>query len=165
MEFAFKNEKKTFGVVTGLGFSFNDYTFSDPFTIKKQENNGMIIPVKIDESTSSLKKSKLHINYLNVPLFLEVKTPLRMGGSHLSLGAGVIGGLYLGSHTKIKNYDGYKDKTQSNFHISQWKYDITGRIGFGDICVFVNYGMTSIFKDGKGPQIYPVQFGISFPNI
>jgi hypothetical protein len=164
-EFAFKNEKKTFGVVTGLGFSFNDYTFSDPVTIEKKDGSGMIIPVRIDETTDDLKKSKLHINYLTLPLFLEVKTPLRMGGSHLSLAAGVIGGLYLGAHTKYKYYDGDKEKKQSNYHINQWKYDLTGRIGFGDVCVFVNYGMTSIFKEGKGPQVYPVQFGISFPNI
>jgi hypothetical protein len=164
-EFAFKNEKKTFGIVTGLGFSFNDYTFSDPYTIEKLNGSGMIIPVVIDEQTNSLKKTKLHINYLTAPLFLEVKTPLRMGGSHLTLAAGVIGGLYLGSHTKYKYYDGDKEKKESNFHINQWKYDITGRIGFGDFCVFVNYGMTSIFKENKGPQIYPVQFGISFPNI
>ena len=164
-EFAFKNEAKTFGVVTGLGFSFNDYTLSDAYTIQKKDGSGIIIPVPIDESTDDVKKSKLHINYLTLPLFLEVKTPLRMGGSYLTLGAGVIGGLYLGAHTKYKYYDGDKEKNHSNFHINQWKYDITGRIGFGDVCVFVNYGMVSIFKEGKGPQIYPVQFGISFPNI
>jgi hypothetical protein len=164
-EFAFKNEKKTFAVVTGLGFSFNDYALSDAYTIEKQGGSGMIIPVPIDEQTDNLKKSKLHINYLTAPLFFEVKTPLRMGGSHLSFAAGVIGGLYLGSHTKYKFYDGDKENKQNNYHINQWKYDITGRIGFGDFCVFVNYGMTSIFKEGKGPQIYPMQFGISFPNI
>ena len=164
-EFAFKNEKKTFGVVTGLGFSFNDYTFSDPVTIEKKDGSGMVIPVRIDETYDDLKKSKLHINYLTLPLFIEVKTPLRMGSSHLTLAAGAIGGLYLGAHTKYKYYDGDKEKNQSNYHINQWKYDLTGRIGFGDVCVFVNYGMTSIFKSGKGPQIYPVQFGISFPNI
>ncbi len=165
LEFAFKNEKKTFGVVTGLGFSFNDYALSDAYTIEKLNGSEMIIPVPIEETNSGLKKSKLHINYLTAPLFLEVKTPLRLGGSHLSLAAGVIGSLYLGSHTKYKFYDGDKEKKQSNFHINQWKYDITGRIGFGDLCVFVNYSMTSIFKQNKGPQIFPVQVGISFPNI
>ncbi|GAB1451483.1 hypothetical protein MASR2M47_15390 [Draconibacterium sp.] len=164
-EFAFKNEKKTFALVTGLGFSFNDYAFSDAYTIEKQNGSGMIVPVPIDEQNNGLKKSKLHINYLTAPLFFEVKTPLRMGGSHLTLAAGVIGGLYLGSHTKYKFYDGDKEKKKSNYHINQWKYDITARIGFGDFCVFMNYGMTSIFKEGKGPQIYPMQFGISFPNI
>lgn len=163
-EFAFKNERKTFGIVTGLGISFNDYTFSDPVTIRKVNDFG-VIPMPIDQQTANVKKSKLHVNYLTAPLMLEIKTPLRMGSSRLYVGGGVIGGLYLGSHTKYKYYGGGKEKQKSNYHINQFKYDLTGRLGFGDFCFFVNYGMTSLFKDGKGPEIYPVMFGISFPNI
>ncbi len=164
-EFAFKNERKTIGVVTGLGFSFNDYAFSDAFTIEKSAGRRMIVPVPLDEQIKDVKKSKLHVSYLTAPLMLEIKTPLRMGDSRLYLAGGVIGGLYLGSHTKYKYYKGGKEKTEGNFYINQWKYDLTGRIGFGDFCVFVNYGMTPLFKENRGPELYPIQFGITFPNI
>lgn len=166
-EFAFKNERKTFGVVTGLGFSFNDYAFSDPVTIEKEGGAGQIVPVALfpDENGRSIKKSKLHVNYITAPLFLEVKTPLRMGSSRLYLAGGVIGSLYLGSHTKYKYYKGDKYKSKGGYHINQWKYELTGRIGFGDFCVFANYSMTSLFKDGKGPEVFPLLIGISFPNI
>jgi hypothetical protein len=159
-EWAFKNEAENFGLVTGLGFSFSDYTFDQPFTIEKQ--NGIIMPIELNQE--ELKKSKLNINYITAPLLLEFKTPLRMGGSNLYLAAGAIGGLNIGSHTKYK-YSSDKEKTRSNFNLNQFKYDLTGRIGFGDFCVFVNYGMTSLFKTDKGPELYPVMFGISFPNI
>lgn len=165
MEFAFKNEKKTFGLVTGMGFSFNDYAFDLPVTIEKEEGFGKIVPVNISEQNSSVKKSKLHVNYLTAPLMLEIKTPLRMGSSHLYLAGGAIGSLYLGAHTKYKFHDNNKFKTESNYHINQWKYELTGRIGFGDFCVFANYSMTPLFKDGKGPKIHPLLIGISFPNI
>ncbi|MEN8115679.1 MAG: outer membrane beta-barrel protein [Bacteroidota bacterium] len=165
MEFAFKNERKTFGVVTGLGFSFTDYTFNDPITLEKQDGYGMVIPVSILHETSSVKKTKLHVNYLTAPLMLEIKTPLRMGSSRLYLAGGVIGSLYLGSHTKYKYHNHDKQKSKSGFHINQWKYELTGRIGFGDFCVFANYSMTSLFKDGRGPEVYPLMIGISFPNI
>ncbi len=164
-EWAFKNERKTFGVVTGMGISFNDYAFDLPVTIEKEEVNGKIVPKDITADNTSVKKSKLHVNYLTAPLILEIKTPLRMGSSHLSLGGGVIGGLYLGAHTKYKLENGNKEKFKSNYHISQWKYDLTGRIGFGDFCVFANYSMTSLFKNGKGPELHPLMIGISFPNI
>ncbi len=164
-EFAFKNKRKTFGVVTGMGISFNDYVFDLPVTMEKEDGYGMIVPVNISEENSSVKKSKLHVNYLTVPLILEVKTPLRMGSSNLYLAAGAIGSLYIGSHTKFKYYNGNKEKLKSNYHINQWKYDLTGRIGFGDFCVFANYSMTSLFKDGNGPEIHPLMIGISFPNI
>lgn len=165
MEFAFKNERKTFGVVTGMGVSFNDYAFDLPVTPRKQDGYGMTIPEPVSQEFSSVKKSKLHVNYLTAPLMLEVKTPLRMGSSRLYLAGGVIGGLYLGSHTKYKYYNKDKEKSKGNYNINQWKYDITGRIGFGDFCVFANYSMTSLFRESRGPEIHPLLIGISFPNI
>ncbi len=164
-EFAFKNKRKTFGVVTGMGISFNDYAFDLPVTVEKEDGYGMVIPVNIEVEHSSVKKTKLHINYLTVPLILEIKTPLRMGSSHLYIAGGAIGGLYIGSHTKYKYHNKNKEKYKSNFHINQWKYDLTARLGFGDVCVFANYSMTSIFKNGKGPEIHPLMIGVSFPNI
>lgn len=165
MEFAFKNEKKTFGLVTGMGISLNDYAFDSPVTLRKENDYGMTVPVNILQENKSVKKSKLHVNYLTVPLLLEVKTPLRMGGSRLSLSAGAIGSLYLGSHTKYKYYDNTKEKTQGNYNINQWKYELTGRIHFGDFTVFANYSMTPLFETGQGPEIHPLTVGISFPNI
>jgi hypothetical protein len=164
-EFAFKNEKKTFGLVTGMGISFNDYAFDLPVTLEKEDGYGMVVPVNILQENKSVKKSKLHVNYLTVPLLLEVKTPLRMGSSYLSLSAGAIGSLYIGSHTKYKYYDKAKVKIQGNYHINQWKYDLTGRIHFGDFTVFANYSMTSLFENHQGPEIHPLMVGIAFPNI
>ncbi len=164
-EFAFKNKRKTFAVVTGMGISFNDYAFDLPVTLEKEDGYGMIIPVNILEENSSVKKSKLHVNYLTAPLLLEIKTPLRMGSSNLYIAAGAIGSLYLGSHTKYKYHNKNKEKKKSKYHINQWKYDLTGRISFGDFTVFANYSLTSIFKDTKGPEIHPLMIGVSFPNI
>ncbi len=168
-EFAFTNEKKTFGVVTGLGFSFNDYAFDERrVTIEKNNETGMIVPVMVPENDNNgnlIKKSKLHVNYITAPLLLEVKTPLRMGSSRMYLSGGVIGSLYLGAHTKYKYNDGDKVKSDSSFNINQWKYELTGRIHFGDFSVFANYSMTPLFKSGKGPEVYPLMIGITFPNI
>jgi len=161
-EIEFKNRHNNFGLVTGMGFSFMDFTFDKPLTIMKREPEGLIFPSYLDEE--SLKKSKLSVSYLTVPLLLEIKTPLRHGNSHLYLAGGVIGGLNIGSHTKIK-YGKEKEKERRNFSINPFKYDLTGRIGFGDFCIFANYSMTSLFKEGKGPELYPLTFGISFPNI
>ncbi|RIH63731.1 hypothetical protein D1164_18430 [Mariniphaga sediminis] len=161
-EWAFKNEANNFGLVTGLGFSFMDFTFDQPITIEKQGGDGIVMPVALNPD--GLKKSKLNLTYLTAPLILEVKTPLRMGNSRLYLAAGVIGGVNIGSHTKFK-YKGDKEKLRSNFNLNPFKYDLTGRIGFGDFCVFVNYGMTPMFKENRGPELIPVTFGISFPNI
>jgi hypothetical protein len=161
-EWAFKNEANNFALVTGLGFSFSDYTFDRTITIEKENGDGRIVPVGLNPE--GLKKSKLNVTYLTAPLMLEVKTPLRMGGSRLYIAGGVIGGLNIGSHTKYK-YQKDKEKFRSNYHLNPFKYELTGRLGFGDFCLFANYSLSPLFKDGKGPELYPLMIGISFPNI
>lgn len=161
-EFAFKNRARNFGIVTGLGFSFMDFTFDQPLTIEKENGDGIIVPLELEPD--GLKKSKLNLTYLTAPLMLEVKTPLRMGNSHLYVAGGVIGGLNIGAHTKYK-YKNDKQKEKSNYHLNSFKYDLTGRLGFGDFCVFFNYGMVPLFEEGKGPELIPFTIGFSFPNI
>jgi hypothetical protein len=164
-EYAFTNKRKTFGVVTGMGISFNDYAFDSPVTIAKQNGNGMIVPVNIEASESPVKKTKLHVNYFTVPLMLEIKTPLRMGRRNLYIAGGVIGGIYLGAHTKYKYNNGDKEKSRGNYHINQWKYDITARLGFGSFCVFANYSKTPLFKTNMGPDIHPLMIGFSITDF
>ena len=161
-EWAFKNNLNNFGLVTGLGFSFSDYTFSRPITIEKHNGNGMIIPVGIDPD--GLKKSKLTAIYLTAPLMLEVRTPLRKKGTSLNFAGGVIGGVNISAHTKYI-YGKDKEKYRNNYNLTPFKYELTGRVGFGEFCIFANYSLTPLFTKGKGPELYPLMIGISFPNI
>lgn len=161
-EYAFTNERNTFGLVTGLGFSSMDFRFDQPMTVAKASGSGMLVP--IDLEPAGFKKSKLNVSYLTAPLILEIATPLRMNQHRLTLGAGVIGGLNIGSRTKVKTSDGIS-KDRRNFNVNPFKYELTGRIGLGELCIFANYGMTPIFKEGKGPELVPITVGISFPNI
>jgi hypothetical protein len=162
VEYAFSNERNTIGLVTGLGLSMMDFRFDQPMTVTKDAGTGMLMPVYLDEA--GFKKSKLNISYLTAPMILEIATPLRFNQHRLTLGAGVIGGLNVGSRTKIKTDDG-KAKDRRNFNINPLKYDLTGRIGLGELTLFANYGMTPLFKEGKGPELVPLTIGISFPNV
>lgn len=161
-ETAFSNERKTIGVVTGLGFSFMDFRFDQANrTIAKGPQSPYILePVMFEKEAD---KSKFNVVYLTAPLMLEIATPLKLDAHRLTLGAGVIGGLNIGSHTKVKNGSS-KDKERGSFNLNPLKYDLTGRIGFGDFCLFANYGMTPLFKTGKGPELVPLTIGISFTN-
>lgn len=161
-EYAFSNERNTFGLVTGLGFSSMDFRFDQPITVSKSPGNGMLIP--IDLEPTGLKKSKLNVSYLTVPMILEIATPLKMNQHRLTLGGGAIGGLNIGSRTKIKTSDGIS-KERRNFNVNPFKYELTGRLGLGELCIFANYSMTPLFKDGKGPELVPLTVGISFPNV
>lgn len=161
-EYAFSNERNTVGLVTGLGLSMMDFRFDQPMTIAKDAQSGNIVPVYLEET--GFNKSKLNVSYLTAPMILEVATPLKFKHHRLTLGAGVIGGLNIGSRTKIKTDDG-KTKDRHSFQINPLKYEWTGRIGLGEMCLFANYGMTPLFKDGRGPELVPLTVGISFINF
>ncbi len=162
-EWAFRNRKNNVALVTGMGLSFSDYRFDKKITIEKDDSKRMIVPFSL-EDLKHLKKSKLTMTYFTVPLMLEVQTPLRLRHSSLYVAGGVIGGLHLGSHTKYK-YNGHKEKERSNFYLNKLKCDLTCRMGLGDFCVFMNYGVTPLFRNGKGPKLKPMMIGVSFPNI
>jgi hypothetical protein len=161
-EFAFSNDRKTVALVSGLGFSFMDFRFDQPITIGKGPVTGRIIPIPLEQD---IKKSKLNVSYLTAPLFLEIATPLKLHHQRMTIGAGVIGGINIGSHTKIKYANNSKDKARGNFNVNPFKYELTGRLGLGEFCIFANYGMTPLFKSGKGPELMPLVIGISFPNV
>jgi len=162
-EFAFSNERKTVGLLSGMGFSFSDYRFDQPMTVAKDPEtaNGLLVPVYPQEE---VKKSKLNISYLTIPLILEIATPLKLNHQRMTIAGGVIGGINIGSHTKVK-YHGSKEKDRSNFYLNPLKYELTGRLGLGEFCLFANYSMTPLFREGKGPGFNPLTIGISFPNV
>lgn len=155
-EFAFKNDRKTIALVTGLGLSMMNFRLDQPVTITKDPETSLLIPISLE---GEVKKSKLFLSYFTIPVILEFVTPLRLKSSPLTIGAGVIGGLNIGSHTKIK-YHSSKEKERRNFNINPLKYELTGRLGMGDFAIFANYGMSPLFKENKGPEIYPLTIGM-----
>ena len=151
--------KSYIGLVSGMGLSFNDYRFENSYTLKKGPE--MTEPVLL--SYDNLSKTKLAVSYLNVPLLLEFQIPVNQNEGRLFVNAGLIGGVKIGSHTKVKHGD-TKDKDRSGFNINSFKYDATARIGYKDISLFAKYSLTSFFESGKGPALTPFTIGISFLN-
>jgi hypothetical protein len=75
---------------------------------------------------------------------------------------GLIGGLKIGSHTKVVYEDGgdkNKDKNRSDFFLSPFRYGYTARAGYGFLKVFANYYNTTLFEKNKGPQLHPFTIG------
>ena len=149
-----------FGLVSGMGWTINNYKFDNPVTIIKE--NDMIVPVGLDDA--GFQKSKLTVSYLTVPLLLELQIPTSGSSNQVFIAGGVVGGVNVGSHTKVK-YDHSKSKDRGSFAINPFKYALTARVGLNDICLFANYSLSPLFKDGKGPELYPFTIGISLCNL
>ncbi|MBN1387988.1 MAG: outer membrane beta-barrel protein [Bacteroidales bacterium] len=150
-----------FGIVTGLGFEFNDYKFEGNNNIEKDEDS-VIIPYYPEEGIE-LEKSKLSTIYLTMPLMLEAQIPVKARRT-VNIAAGAIGGVKLGSHSKMVYYDGGKQKIKEHddFSLSVLRYGPTLRLGYESFQIYATYYMNGLFIEDKGPELYPVQLGFAF---
>ncbi len=159
MQFSLNIAKQNIGLVTGLGFQLNDYKFSRNNNIMK-DANGNITELPY---TQQLNVSKLHVDYLTIPLLLEFHLDPDRWGRKLFISTGVIGAIKLNSYTKVVYYDQgtkIKDKTRDDFSINPLQLNLSLRAGFKFIKVFANYNVIQLFQTGKGTELYQFSVGL-----
>ena len=168
------------GLATGLGIEIRNYHFeknvsliADQPEIEGYYNEGIYI-----------SKSKLTASYVNIPFILEYQTNSYSNRNSFHISTGMVFGLRIGSHTKIKFEEKSKDyllidpvsgdpvytRTSPNkkrvkefgaFHLNPFKADAMFTIGWGWINLYATYSLTTLFKEGQGPELYPFSIGIS----
>lgn len=151
-----------FGLVTGMGLEWSNYHFSNMNTIAKIDGE---IQEELLTFTSNPKKNRLQSTYLTIPLLLELQLLNGKRKERFYLAGGVIGGIKLASNTKIVYYeDGEKrkDKNKGDYYLQPLRYAVTARAGYKLVKVYCNYYLSSLFIDGRGPELYPVAAGLTF---
>lgn len=147
------------GLFTGVGFQFNNYRFAN--NVELNTDSTVIGGNYQKDVDKDYIKSKLVINYLTAPLILEFTT---QGKHEFHIGAGAQFSWKIGKHSKIvyeEGTDKQKVKDHSNFYLNPYKIQLTGRIGWGWINLFATYSLNTMFKEGKGPEIYPFTAGVT----
>ena len=158
-DFGLQRNLTNIGLVTGLGLTLNDYRFSNKNTIENY--NGVVRPVDLDPN--GLSKSKLSTSFLTVPVMMEFQLPISGHCKPFYVSGGVIGGLKLGSHTKVK-YHADKSKSHDDFNINPFRYGTTARIGYRGINLYGTYYFSDFFRSGRGPVMNPFTAGIVLMN-
>ena len=151
---------KRFGIGTGMGIEFNDYRFDNQLPIKKGDNQIMVDSTYANPEYN-LEKGKLTTTYITVPLIFEYQAQVSKDNK-LFFSLGIIGGMKLGSHTKVvykNDGDKNKDKNRSDFYLSPFRYGYTARVGYGFLKLFANYYEVALFEKDKGPQLHPFTIG------
>lgn len=152
---------KSFGVGTGMGVEFNDYRFDNQLPIKKADNQ-VVVDSTYANAGYNLEKAKLNTIYLTVPLIFEYQNRVGDSNNKLFFSFGMIGGMKLGSHTKVvykDDGDKNKDKNRSDFYLSPFRYGYTLRAGYGFLKIFANYYDIPLFEKNRGPQLHPFTIG------
>ena len=148
-----------FGVVTGLGFNWNNYRFDGNNNILKGPDGVIEELPEVD----ALDKSKLSTIYLTVPMMLELQIPA--DNHYINLAGGFIGAVKLGSHTKMVFQDKDKVKSHGDFSLNMLRYGATARVGYQSFQLYATYYLTPLFKSDKGPggyDLYPFEVGFAF---
>ncbi len=110
--------------------------------------------------------------FFEVPLELRYRSKPDVRNKSFKLGLGIVGGVQIQNHTKIKTDDPYyvpsgdkKVIKTTNFDaVERWKFAGTFRIGYGAVNLFFSYTITSLFKD-EGPEIHPFSAGFSINGL
>lgn len=160
----FEIAKSNLWFFTGLGITWNNYRFDN--NISLLSTNPLTF---VRDTTSGFKyeKSKLVVSYLTAPIMFEYFTG-RNKKKTFHIGAGAMLGLRIGSHTKQKYEDDgktYKPKTYDDFNLNPFRYGFRVAVGYGGFNLFADYYASTLFKDKKGPSLYPVSVGITLVDF
>ena len=146
---------------TGLGVTWNNYRFDKNVNLSSATST---ITGSFD--TTSIRtyvKSKLTSSYLTVPLMFEAFTSKKSKNA-FHLGVGAMLGYKIGSHTKTRYSEAgstEKPKQYDDFYLNPFRYGARVAIGYKKFNVYADYYASTLFRDKKGPELYPVAIGIS----
>lgn len=154
--------RNTIGLVTGLGLHLQSYRLDRNTTIERLPENDIIVPKEISHYDEN-QKSKLSVIYIALPVLAELQIPINHYDNRLYISAGLLTGVRIGSHTKIKYRLEKKEKLKAPDHYSihEMKYALMVRTGYRWVNLFFSYDLRPLFKKGKGPELTPLSFGVT----
>ncbi|MBR5168541.1 MAG: outer membrane beta-barrel protein [Salinivirgaceae bacterium] len=140
------------GLVSGIGVTWDFYALSKKNVWLEKGDSLMHF------DTVTYKRNKLRTCNMVVPLMLEFHP---VNNSNLYVMAGVEANLRLGARTKHVTEDGVKNKHKSDFYMNPITCNMVVRAGYEDFGVYFSTALTPMFKDNKGPEVYPFSAGVS----
>jgi len=152
------------GLFTGIGLGWNNYRFGNDALLVKGPQEAEFVAV----TEPGLRKNKLTVTWVNVPLMLEFQKPASAPGPQFFLSAGLNLGARIGSHTKqVYMLDNGRDRRRlrGDFYLNPFRFDLQARMGIGKIGLFASYSLNSMFRDERGPQLHPFSVGLRLTSF
>ena len=147
-------------LVSGMGFEFNRYGLKR--NVRLQYNADSLWGNA--DTVNTFDKNFLKATYFQIPLLFQVNTSKYRGkGIHFQVGA--IAGVRAGGKQKVKyilNGDKHKENIKGRYNINPFKVSATARIGYDNLTLYANYGLTSLFEKDRGPEVNPFAVGLAF---
>jgi hypothetical protein len=131
------------------------------------------LPIKRVDSVQHFKKYKLTTAYLEAPVELRFSSDPLNSNKSVKVAVGVKVGTIINAHTKGKTLQDKNDneinsyiaKESSKRFFNTTRLAGTLRIGYGIFSIHGQYNITTLLKDGAGPEIRPYSIGLSVSGL
>ena len=143
----------------GYGLAFGSQNFDTDRFILVDDTIGHTHFVAIDPNVD-VKRNKLSVNYLDLPLELRFRSKPLKKDNQLKLAIGFKIGVLLQSHVKYEDDDG-KVKFYNIDNLNKYRYGVDARLGYGIWGLNAYYSLLPLFDEDKAPTLIPLSFGLS----
>jgi hypothetical protein len=152
--------KNYINLVVGLGFEWNQYEFSNKTRLNP--DSSYTFGVIDSTNTFNYKKNRLKSTFVTVPVLLEFNTS-KNPKKAFHLAFGVIGGYKLGSRTRqigTQNDQEIRIIKKDDYNLNPFRVNAHASIGYHNLTLYADYGLTPLFENGKGPELSPFTIGV-----
>lgn len=153
---------KKFSFYFGLGLGLEKYSLGDTLTLKTV-NKGVAIDTLPILKKDDLRKNKLAVNYVEIPLELRFHPSGTVTGEGFFIGIGGLLGYRFSSHTKIKYDDAGGDvitqKIKGDYGLNDFRYGAMFKFGFKGVSLYYKHFFNTLFEqplEGKQPTSFSV---------
>ena len=164
-----------FSAAYGLGISTSNIFFDD-HTYVDVKSPASTLPFRpLDANSNYFTKQKVVTIYLDAPVELRYYSNPANPAKSWKLAAGAKFGTLLKAYSKAKNYvrpdgssiygKGYIEKQESKRFFNAYDMTLTGRVGYGLFSFDMGYQVTPVLRDGFGPSMNKVSFGLTISGL
>ncbi len=153
-----RNKPQYLGLSTGVRFNLSHYSFENDFRLNEDQAT---FRDAIEYRDEQYDKNRLYAAYIALPLLFEINTKPQRESRSFNLAFGYVHNLLLFSNHKIKGGDVEKIKTKDGFNLNKSLGMIEGRVGFGPLNFYVQYGVDRLFKASEPTELTPINIGVN----
>jgi len=153
-----KKKPQYLGVSTGIRLNLVHYSFENEFELIDKQDT---FEDAIVDAAKDIDKHRLYGNYLMLPAMIEINTNPGNPSKSFNIAFGYVHNILLNSNYRAKYGDKDKLIVKDDFNLNKSYGMIEGRIGYGPLNFYAQYGLAGLFQEGNGPDVTPINFGVN----